>query len=168
MMIIRMTGQLAKLIGISVMNSAPLAQNPYQDWTCRLFTVSDGSSYVLSTNTASLYSALLPWAGPIESDSFRNILFGGLEQHLTLDGFRAIYTAYIEPEEMSAEIAKSLNRSVTGSMNDMTQLAEYMLVEERRSLRETSDRLNDTPFGALDYDHPQNRFAALATQLTSD
>ena len=164
-MIIRITGQLAKQIEISVTDRLPLAQNPYQDWTCRLFSVSDGSSYVLATNTAALHSVLVPWSGPTASEFFQEVLFGTLRRHLTLDGFGPIYTAYIGPTEKKAVMAKSLNRSVTGSMNDMTRLADYMLVEERRSLRETSDKLNETPFGLLKYDHPRERFTTLPTRL---
>ncbi len=52
-------------------------------------------------------------------------------------------------------------------MNDLVRLADYMLVEERRSFREASNKLNETPFGILGYDHPRERFAALATLLTS-
>jgi hypothetical protein len=52
-------------------------------------------------------------------------------------------------------------------MNDMIRLTEYMLVEERRSLRETSDKLNETPFGALIYDYPRDRFITLVSQLIS-
>ena len=60
-------------------------------------------------------------------------------------------------------LAKSLNRSVTGSMNDMVKLSGYMLAEEYNSLEEVAAKLNKTPFKALGYDHPREHFATLAT-----
>ncbi len=132
-----------------------------------MVSVTDDLSYVLATNTASLYSVLIPWVESMDLESFQSTLFRSLGQNLTLDGFGSIYTAHIEPMEKSTVIAKSLNRSVIGSMIDLVRLADYTLVEEMRSLRETSNKLNETPFGILGYDHPRERFAALATQLTT-
>ena len=161
-MTVRVTARLAKQIGVSTPVTSPLAENPYTDWTCRLFSVTDGFSLVLITNTASLYSLLIPWGGPMDIAQFRNVFLGHLQQHMLLDGFGAIHTAYIEREADNIVFAKSLNRSVTGSMNDMIRLAEFMLVEERESLAQASTKLNDTPFGTLNYDHPRQRFASLA------
>ena len=69
---------------------------------------------------------------------------------------------YFRTPQDNIVFAKSLNRSVTGSMNDMIRLAEFMLVEEGASLAQASSKLNDTPFGTLDYDHPRQRFTSLA------
>lgn len=60
-------------------------------------------------------------------------------------------------------LAKSLNRSVTGSMDDMVKLSVYMLTEEYKTLEEAAAKLNKTPFKALGYNHPRQHFAALAT-----
>ena len=58
-------------------------------------------------------------------------------------------------------LSKALNRSVSGSMTDMIKLAKYMLIEDRKTLEETSAKLNKTPFKAIDYDHPRDQFALL-------
>jgi uncharacterized protein DUF6933 len=78
-----------------------------------------------------------------------------------VDGFESIFREYIEPEVDTIVVAKVLNRSVTGSMTDMIKLSEFMLIEEGKSLAQAAARLNQTPFGALNYDYPRERFTAL-------
>lgn len=48
-------------------------------------------------------------------------------------------------------------------MNDMVKLAPSMLAEEGRTFAEATVKLNETPFGALDHEHPRARFSELAT-----
>ena len=60
-------------------------------------------------------------------------------------------------------LTKSLNRSVTGSLNDVVKLATFMLAEEGRTFKQATVKLNETPFGALDNAHPREQFAELAT-----
>lgn len=44
----------------------------------------------------------------------------------------------------------------------MIKLAGYMLVEDGDTLEQVAGKLNETPFGALDYEHPRERFLELA------
>lgn len=60
-------------------------------------------------------------------------------------------------------LAKSLSRSVTGSMSDMVRLATFMLTEESRTFEQAAVKLNKTPFGVLDYANPRELFAELAS-----
>ena len=64
--------------------------------------------------------------------------------------------------------AKALNRSVTGSMNDLIKHATYWLTEDEVSPHELGFRLNDIPMSALDrsksdfYWKPREAFKQLA------
>ena len=63
----------------------------------------------------------------------------------------------------TVSLAKSLSRSVTGSMNDIVKLATFMFGKEGKTREEATTKLNETLFGALDYVYPRERFAELAT-----
>ena len=161
-MIIRVTGKRAKQVGINPMDSLPLADNPVTDWTCRVFELHKNESLMLITNTASLYSFLTPANGLETTEQFGNGLGHYLERQLLADNFWSIFKKRLVPEMYDILLTKALNRSVSGSMTDMIKLAKYMLIEDGKSLEETSAQLNETPFKAIDYTHPRDQFAMLA------
>jgi len=160
-MIVRTTGKLAKQIGVSSLKAMPLAENPFVDWTCRVFTVGERELLMLITNTASLYSLLAPANGLENLEQFDYGLIRYLERHMLTDGFEDIFNKYVVPELEAILFAKTLNRSVTGSMTDMVKLTEYMLVEDGNTLEQAAGKLNETPFKALDHGHPRERFVEL-------
>jgi hypothetical protein len=162
--IVRTTGKLAKQIGLPSLDDVPLAKNLLADWTCRVFTVWEKELLMLITNTASLYSLLVPANGLENLEQFDHGLIRYLERHMLSDGFEDVFREHLVPELKTIQFAKSLNRSVTGSMTDMVKLAGYMLVEDGNSPEQVAGRLNETPFGAIDYDHPRERFFKLAEQ----
>ena len=163
-MIVRTTGKLAKLIGVSSLNAMPLAENPFADWTCRVFTVREGELLMLITNTASLYSLLAPAKGLENLEQFDYGLIRYLERHMLTDGFEDIFKKYVVPELETILFAKTLNRSVTGSMTDMVKLTEYMLVEDGNTLEQAAGKLNETPFKTLAHGYPRDRFVGLTEQ----
>ena len=160
-MIVRTTAKLAKQVGVSSLNATPLAENPFTDWTCRVFNVGDRESLMLITNTASLYSLLAPANGLENLEEFSYGLIHYLERHLLMDGFEEVLREHVVPELKTMLLAKTLNRSVTGSMTDMVKLSGHMLLEDGDSLERVAGKLNKTPFGALDYNYPRDRFAEL-------
>jgi hypothetical protein len=162
-MIVRVTGKLAKQVGIDPMDALPLAENPLVDWTYRTFSPWENQMYMLITNTASLYSMLAP-ANDLEAKGqFVHGLVRYLEQKSSNDGFGEVFDRQISPELNPVKLTKSRNRSVTGSMTDMVRLSEHMLFESQDTLEQIGASLNQTPCGALDYAHPRERFVALAT-----
>ena len=160
-MIVRTTGKLAKQVGVSSLNTIPLAENPFADWTCRVFAVGERESLMLITNTASLYSLLASANGLENLEQFVYGLIRCIERHLLTDGFEEVFREHVVPELETMRLAKTLNRTVTGSMTDMVKLATHMLFEDGDTLEQVAGKLNKTPFGALDYDYPRDRFAGL-------
>jgi len=79
------------------------------------------------------------------------------------DGFEDVFRKHVVPELKTMQFAKTLNRSVTGSMTDMVKLSGYMLVEDGSTLEQVAGKLNETPFKALGNNYPREHFAALAT-----
>jgi hypothetical protein len=82
------------------------------------------------------------------------------------DGHGAAYERFIAPASGTVKFAKALNRSVTGSMNDMTKHAAYWLATEEVSPFEIGSRLKEIPMSALKhgrsgYGFPRDVFEAM-------
>ena len=162
-MIVRTTEKLAKQIDVPFLSVLPLAKNPFADWTCRVFTVGERETLMLITNTASLYSLLAPAKGLETLEQFDYGLIRYLERHMLINGFEDVFRKHIVPELKTMRFAKTLNRSVTGSMTDMVKLAGYMLVEDGNTLEQVAGKLHETRFKAVEHSHPRDRFAELTT-----
>ena len=52
-----------------------------------------------------------------------------LREFMDADGQEGVYERLVAPVSGSVQFAKALNRSVTGSMNDMTKHAAFWLAE---------------------------------------
>ena len=57
-MIIRLSEKLNKKIKAGTLDSVPLNENPYADWSAHLFTA-DRTQYIILSNTKSLYSCVM-------------------------------------------------------------------------------------------------------------
>jgi len=152
-MILRLSGKMAKKIGILPTESLPPAANPLLDWSTHLFTARR-IQYILLTNTPSLYSIVLFGRGSKSGSSFQRIVTREMWEYMRLDEHEFTFKQFIEPEMSEVSWSKALNRSVTGSVNDFVQIARYLLDERRLPLYEISDFLNETPMKYLGYDHP--------------
>ena len=88
------------------------------------------------------------------------------------DGQQGIYEHFIAPASGSVRFAKALNRSVTGSMNDMTKHAAYWLAAGDVSPIEIGSRLKEIPMSALKHDtslygFPRDVFAEMVSRAGS-
>jgi hypothetical protein len=64
----------------------------------------------------------------------------------------------IAPASASVRFAKALNRSVTGSMSDMTKHAAFYLAARDVAPSEIGSRLNEIPMSALKHDGSTHGF----------
>lgn len=147
-MIFRLSHKLNARIKGGTLASLPLDENPFADWSAGLF-LAGRSPYILVTNTKSLYSTVLPGKGITDEKSLVERTSDGIREFLEADGHRGVYERSIAPLLGSVQFAKALNRSVTGSMNDLAKMASFYLVEGDLSLIEISFRLKDTPIPGL-------------------
>ena len=163
-MIIRLTVKLAKKIGEKPGPLRPLNENPFTDWTARLFRVK-GVQYIMITNTASLYSTIM-FGSAITSDSkFIKRVLSSLREFLTADGHQFIYERFIVPSTGSILFSSALNRSVTGSMNDLVLQAKSILAGGLVSPFDASFKINDTPLSYLQYSRPKKVFSQMKMDL---
>lgn len=159
-MIFRLSQQLAKKIKLAPARIAPPDENPFADWSAHVFTA-DRTHYVLVTNTASLYSTVLYGRGISYDDQFLERSLSQLREFLSDDGQEFIYRRFIAPASAHVEFSKALNRSVTGSMNDLIVHAKHWLVEGDLSPHDASFKLNELPMSALGHENPRERFKSL-------
>jgi hypothetical protein len=159
----RITEKLGRKIHVAPEKSLPADANPFSDWSARLFTA-DRTQYILVSNTASLYSLVIYGKGITEDWKFLDRTLNFMEEFLRDDGFGLIFEKRIAPSSNLVSFSKALNQSVTGSMNDLVNLARFHLFVEEKSPWETSLSLNQVPMSYLKYGHPRDAFVSLAQE----
>jgi len=162
-MIIRLGNTLAKKIKETVLPSVPPSPNPFADWTARLFTA-DRTQYVLVSNTATLYSTVFYGKGITDANQLINRVLDGLRDITKEDRFESIYEKCVVPETGEFLFSKAVNRSVTGSMNEMIWRAKYQLIRDEISPFDVASRLNKTPMSYVKYGYPRDAFRLMAEE----
>ena len=165
-MIFRLSQKLNAKIKAGPLRALPLDGNPLADWSAHLF-VAGRAQYLLLSNTRSLYSTVLYGRGVTTDSHFIERALGGIREFMEADGQAFAYRRFIAPATASVRFAKALDRSVTGSMNDLTKHATYWLAEGDLSPFDVGFRLNDIPMSALAsggsaYGKPREAFKAIA------
>jgi hypothetical protein len=164
-MIFRLSEKLNAKIKTGTLAILPLDENPLADWSAGLFLVGR-TPYILLTNTKSLYSTVLPGKGVTDESAFIERALSSIRVFMEADGQQGVYERFVAPASGSVRFAKALNRSVTGSMNDMTKHAAYWLAGGDVSPIEIGSRLKEIPMSALRHDgsgygFPRDVFEAL-------
>ena len=148
MMILRLSQKLNTKIKAGKLSKIPLDENPYADWSSHLFTA-DRTQYIILSNTTSLYSCVMYGKGITDDNRFIERALSTIRDFMEDDGQAFAYKRFIAPASGMVTFAKALNRSVTGSMNDLIKFAKHWLVEEEISPHDLGFRLNDVLLSAL-------------------
>ncbi|MBS0260917.1 MAG: hypothetical protein JSS02_03090, partial [Planctomycetes bacterium] len=127
LMIFRLSEKLAKRLKVRLRNVAPQDPNPFADWSANLF-MAGATPHIIMTNTASLYSLVVPARGMNDERTFVRQILGSLQEMLVADGLQTLHKQFIAPVTGTLEFSKSLNRSVSGSMNDLVVQAKSHLI----------------------------------------
>ena len=138
-MIFRLSQKLAKKLKTSPPRPAPADPNPFADWSAHLFTA-DRTQYLILTNTPSLYSTVIYARGIPNDSQFLDRALSSIREFMVDDGQEFIFRRLIAPTTVSVRFASALNRSFTGSMNDLvyhaqTWLAKGLLTLARSSMK---------------------------------
>jgi hypothetical protein len=170
-MIFRLSQKLNAKIKAGTLAAVSLDENPLADWSAALF-VAGRTQYILLSNTKALYSTLLYGKGITDDSHFIEQALSTLREFMQTDGQEFVYRRFIAPASASVRFAKALNRSVTGSMNDLIRHATAWLAEGDRSPFEVGTRLNEIPMSALEhggsrYGFPREAFRTLAGTIES-
>jgi hypothetical protein len=156
-MIFRLSDKLNAKIKAGTLATLPLDENPFADWSAGLFLIGR-SHYILVTNTKALYSSVLAGKGVTDGKTFVVHALSSLREFMDVDGQEGVYEQLVAPVSGSVQFAKALNRSVTGSMNDMMTHAAFWLAAGDVSLVEIGSRLKGIPMSALKHDGSSHGF----------
>jgi hypothetical protein len=170
-MIFRLSQKLNTKIKAGTLPALPLDENPLADWSAHLF-LADRTQYILLSNTKSLYSTVMYGKGITNGSNLIERALSSIREFMEEDGHGAAYKRFIAPASAAVRFAKALNRSVTGSMNDMTKHAAYWLAAEEVSPFEIGARLKKIPMSALKHDRssygfPRDVFEEMVSGLES-
>ena len=120
--------------------------------------------YILTTNAASLYSVVIYGRGLTDDGGYIRKFRTELREHLEEPDLCVRYERAILPNSGEVTLAKTADRSVLGSMNDMVSLCKHTLRMEEKSPWDLSKALNDTPFKATGYRFPRGVFASIPAE----
>lgn len=166
-MIYRLSKKLAEKIDcLDCLNDIPMVNNPFTDWSANLFRV-QRIQYIIVSNTTSLYSVLMYGRGITDHDDFIRGVRNTMRIYMEDDGKEKLYNRFIESDDSPIMFAKALNRSVTGSMNDLIKGVKFHLEYDDLSLFDAAQRINETPISCLKGAYPTEAFVALAQNSTS-
>lgn len=160
-MILRLSDKLSKRIGVKPIESLPMSANPFADWSSHVFPAAR-SEFILSTNTVTLYSVVFPAQGVKGEPVFRSSMFAHIRATMLEDGFEFHYKRLVDVEPNLVSYSKAFSRGVIGSMNDMVELASYMIEVQEKSPDEAARTINDTTFSVLGRTSPRRSFQRLS------
>jgi len=160
LMIFRLTRRLATKLGVEPIPSLPLDGDPLCDWTAHLFMVGH-LQYIILTNTATLYSAVIPGRGNTGVSSFIENALAGIGEILRLDDLDSLLKPLMAEPLENLSFCKGSDRRVLGSINDFVFGAKVYITEAGLPLPEVSSRLNQTPMRVINYSVPADEMRKL-------
>ena len=165
-MIFRLSQKLNAKIKAGTLSAVPVDENPFADWSCHLF-VADRTQYILLTNTKSLYSTVMYGKGITDDSHFIERALSSVREFMEDDGQAFVYHRFIAPANGTISFAKALDRSVTGSINDLVFHAKTWLIEDELSPHDVGFKLNEIPFSSLKYAKPKQTFKAMHVEQSA-
>jgi Domain of unknown function (DUF6933) len=146
-MIFRISLKLNANIKAGTLATLPLHANPLADWSARSF-VAGRTQHIILSNTKSLYSAIMCGKAIANERQFVEHSLKAIREVFEGDGEELVYRNFIAPGSASVCFSKALDRSVTGSMNDLIRHATAWLAEGVPP-NDVSKRLYDILLSAL-------------------
>jgi len=121
-------------------------------WHANLLRI-DRRKCILFTNDATLYSFLIPGLKKAQFENFREVFGQNLFKNLLWENFPQNQIEIVLDEHREIIIAKTNNRSVLGSMNDLAFQLKYQIAAmgglDNVDLAELNHGLNRTPMSAI-------------------
>jgi hypothetical protein len=146
--IFRLSQKLTQKLKEDSLPAVPLDQNPYADWSAHLFTA-DRAQYIIVANTRSFYSVVMYGKGITDYSEFIDRALSSLREFMEADGLAFVYQRRIAPTSGSVRFAKALDRTATGSMNELVKFAKFWLEEGELSPFDIGFKLNDVLLSAI-------------------
>ena len=168
-MIFRLSQQLARKIKAGPLDTLPLDENPFADWSAHFFVV-NRSQYVILSNTKTLYSCLMSAAGINDKSRFVERASTAIREFMQDDGQQLAYAKFMSTTSSPVQFAKALNRTVIGSINELIFSADHVLSDGDVSPHEVGFQINQVLLSALasegfrGYGKPREAFLKLVAR----
>ena len=167
MQLIRCTQKLLKELRVKPTESEP-EFGTIGDWHANLLRF-EGRKCVLFTNSTTLYSIIIPGLKRPNLDRLDEIFRQSLFKRLRIEGFSQFQIEKILEEYQTLHYAKTNNRSVLGSMNDLTFQIEAAIESSGglccMDIDTLNDELNRIPMSAIDYKHAIEALKEIMSQF---
>ena len=147
-MIFRISQAIQAKIKAGPLHALPLNELPLADWSAQVFVVAR-KQYVLLSNTKTLFSTVMRDEGIKDESTFVERALRGIRTLLEAEGQMNAYERSIAPATSTVRFAKSLDRRVTGSMNELVHHATACLEEGELSKCDAELGLNDVLLSML-------------------
>jgi Domain of unknown function (DUF6933) len=165
--LLHFTEKLRKKLRIPELTQVEVATGKHLRWYANLFTV-QRVQYILTTNTAALFSVVIYGRGITDDADYIRQFLSELRDHLDNLELRLVYERVIAPRTGQITLAKTADRSVLGSMNDMVNQCKFELGRGEPSPWDLTLGLNETPFSAIGYQSPRQAFVQLPLEKDTE
>jgi hypothetical protein len=167
MQLIRCTQKLLKELRVKPTEDEPRF-GYIGDWHANLLRI-ERRKCVLFTNSKTLYSIFVPALKRVDFDHFDERFRQSLFKRLRIEGFSQFQIEKVLEEYQTIDFARTNNRSVLGSMNDLAfQIEGHISLSAGINyfdLDVANDKLNRIPMGAIDYQYSIDVLKATLNQL---
>lgn len=171
-MIFRLSQNLARKIKAGSLDTLPLDENRFADWSSHVFVV-NRTEYIILSNTKTLYSCLMFAAGINDQSRFVERASTAIREFMQDDGQQLAYAKFMSTTSGPVQLAKALNRKTIGSINELILAADHVLSDGDVSTHEVGFKINDVLLSALasegfgGYGKPREAFMKLTVKRES-
>jgi hypothetical protein len=171
MRIIHCTRKLIKELDVPLVepDKIPLHTEGIGNWYANLLRI-DRRKCLLFTNEKSLFTFLIPKALKANLKNIEDEFLIHLNYNLQNEGFGLDVINKIMQEYQEIGFAKTMSKSVLGSMNDLTYHYEFQIMREggivNIRILHLNKEINRTPMGTLKYKYPIEALKNLLNRKT--
>ena len=159
MRIIHCTKKLLKELDVSLIEPDKILPNPegLGNWYANILRI-DRRKCVIFTNEKILYTFLIPKVLKTNLKNIEEEFLIQLSYNLQNEGFGLEVINRVMQEYQEIGFAKTVSKSVLGSMNDLAWQYEFQIMREggidNIKILQHNQMINRTPMGALKYKYP--------------
>jgi len=166
MRVIHCTKKLLKELDVPLVEPDKIPSNPegLGNWYANLLRI-DRRKCIIFTNEKTLYTFLIPKVLKINLRNIEEEFLIHLSYNLENEGFRLEVINKVMLEYQQIGFAKTINKSVLGSMNDLVHQYEFEIMRQggvdNIRILPINHTINRTPMGALKYECPMEALKKL-------
>jgi hypothetical protein len=164
---VRCTNKLLKELRINPVEFETTGEKSVRDWHANVITI-NRKKCILVTHTLSLYSFFIYGVTRKDFDSFKTHFNNHLRAQLNSEGLSKPALFDTKGEDVDLIITKTNNKSVLGSMNELSYRLESALWDregiEKPDEVKMADYINDTPMTAIKETWPPRELKSLLSK----